>query len=122
METKEEKFVTEEATGEFCKNGHPKIFDNQLKIKGCKENECEYSVEAILKLIYEKKGFSATKEIPQQIVINSTPPKIGISTNAKGQHQWEIAMQGDDLFTVFKEIMAIDDLLMEKYKAERGSQ
>ncbi|MHB8552796.1 MAG: hypothetical protein ACYDAO_04330 [Thermoplasmataceae archaeon] len=105
---------------ETCKNGHPLIYDNQLKIKGCQRNECGYSIHAIVNLMAKAKGL-ARPETPQQIVINSSPPRIEISTNAKGQHQWVISKNGDDLKDVLAEIINIDDLLMEKYKSERGS-
>ncbi len=107
----------------LCKNGHLlwKSADGN-KITGCTKEGCEYSIDAIEKLWREKKGFPMAKEIPQQIVVNSSPPRIELSTNAKGQHQWTISKYGDDLEAIRKEILAIDDLLMEKYKAERGSQ
>ncbi|MHB8361366.1 MAG: hypothetical protein ACYDAO_10715 [Thermoplasmataceae archaeon] len=114
----------------LCKNEHPLHVDENRGIRGCNTVGCEYSIDAIEKLVREKKGIISIKEeslhqtkmeTPQQIVINSSPPKVELSTNAKGQHQWTISKYGEDLNEVLKEITAIDDLFMEKYKAERGS-
>lgn len=56
----------------------------------------------------------------KQIVEYSQPITLNISTNAKGQHQWEIKMSGSDIDQMVQEVERIDDRLTEKYKGERA--
>ena len=55
----------------------------------------------------------------KQVVENSQPFSVELSTNAKGQHQWMIRLIGSDLDKLTAEVSRIDDLLSEKYKMER---
>ena len=60
-----------------------------------------------------------TMEETKQIIENSQPIQIEISTNAKGQHQWTIKLSGADIDNLTSEAMRIDDKLSEKFKGER---
>ena len=58
-------------------------------------------------------------EETKQIIENSQPIQIEISTNAKGQHQWVIKMSGIDIDKLTEYATDIDDRLSRKYKEER---
>jgi DNA topoisomerase IB len=51
--------------------------------------------------------------------INNQPVRAEISTNAKGQHQWTLSIQGTDLAQILKTLIDADSQLIEKYKDER---
>lgn len=51
--------------------------------------------------------------------VNNQPVKVEIGTNAKGQHQWTLSIQGTDLKEILKTLIEADSQLVEKYKEER---
>ena len=59
-------------------------------------------------------------EETKQIIENSQPIQIEISTNAKGQHQWTIKLSGADIDNLTSEATRIDDILSKKYESERA--
>lgn len=59
-------------------------------------------------------------EETKNISVLSQPAKIEISTNAKGQHQWDITIYGEDMNEdLLKKALDIDEKLTEKFKEER---
>ena len=56
----------------------------------------------------------------KNISVLSQPAKIELSTNAKGQHQWDITIYGEDMNEeLLKKVLDIDTELSEKFKEER---
>ena len=50
----------------------------------------------------------------------SQPAQIELSTNAKGQHQWNIKLYGETMDSeLLQKVLKIDDELSEKFKEER---
>ena len=58
-------------------------------------------------------------EETKQVVEYTQPYQVEISTNAKGQHQWSIKLNGENIDLLYDEATRIDDKLFEKYKDER---